>query len=1180
MKYDHKKVEGKWQKIWQKEGIYEPSFAPASAKAAAGKKASKGKPDIKGKSANRRKPFYNLMMFPYPSAEGLHVGNAYAFIGTDIHGRFKRMQGDDVFEPIGLDGFGIHSENYALKIGAHPMKQAKVSEKRFYKQLASLGNGFSWNENLETYDPAYYKWTQWIFTQLFKKGLAYRKKQSVNWCPSCKTVLADEQVIAGKCERCSTVVIKKELEQWFFKITDYAERLLNNIEGLDWSEKVKIAQRNWIGKSEGAEIDFEVKTKEKPNFLILHGYTGSPRENKYPWIRKELEKRGYKVSIPELPNTNNPNEKEQVDYVLKNCKLDKNTVLFGHSLGAVVALKVLQKANKPIAKLVLGAAAIDPKFSKERRPYWDNFNWDFNFKKINSLVSDKVVISDINEPHRAAYMRYLTEKLSAKLIEEKSVKKHFTGPTEPAILDNLTTSIKVFTTRPDTLFGATYMVLAPENELIPNLKSQISNLKEVETYIKKAARKSEEERLADDNDPSTGSGRGKTGVELKGIEAINPVNGKEIPVWAADYVLTGYGTGAIMAVPAHDERDFEFAKKYKLPVIQVVAPYFTDKDGKDAVRNDKKTIKRKTAYAFLWDRKNNRYLCLDWEKFGWHSGIIGGVEDGEDYVKAGKREIVEETGYKNIKFVKYIGGEAHSHFFAHHKDVNRYAVGQGMLFELIDGKKNDDSEIDLKNHKPVWIEAARMKDWLNLANFKYMWQILEDGKECFADYGVAMNSGKFDGLDSETARWKITEFAGGKRKTQFRLRDWLISRQRYWSAPIPMIFCEKCATAGKGERKEMPGWYSVPENKLPVKLPFIKDFRPKGKGKSPLATVKSFYETKCPNCGATARRETDVSDTFLDSSWYFLRYPSIHSAHSGQVPWDSAITKRWLPVDMYIGGAEHSVLHLLYSRFLTMFFKDCGLIDFEEPFSKFRAHGLLIKEGMKMSKSKGNVVNPDEYIKNFGADTLRMYLMFLAPYEYGGDFRDAGIIGVKRFLERVWKMGTADSFAKTATENKKIKQALHATIKKVTEDIAELRYNTAISAMMILLNEFEADCKNVTKNDFENLLKLVAPFAPHMSEELWQILTNGKSQIANRKFKSIHLEKWPEYDKNLIKSETFTLVIQVNGKVRDSMEVLAGISREEAEKLALNREKIKNIIESASAKKVIYVPGRLVNIVV
>ena len=1149
MKYDFKKIEAKWQKEWLKKKTYEPDIKKA------------------------KNSFYNLMMFPYPSAEGLHVGNAYAFIGSDIYGRFRRMQGEDVLEPIGLDGFGIHSENYAMKIGAHPMKQAKVSEKRFYKQLASLGNGFSWDEKLETYDPAYYKWTQWIFTQLFKKGLAYRKKQPVNWCPSCKTVLADEQVIAGKCERCSTIVIKKDLEQWFFKITDYAEKLLKNIEGLDWSERVKIAQRNWIGKSEGAEIDFEVKTKDKPNFVLLHCFGGSPNDDFFPWLKKELEKHGYKVQVPLLPHSDKSraNEKDDMDVFWKKVKLDKNTIIVAHSLGSVIALKALEKLKHPIRKLVLAGGFLEPKFKDHDRSFSKTFSWKFNFNKIKANANNIVVIQDLNDdiiPREQAIK--LSNALDVKLIEIPAGAPHFNSAKEPFILENTIDSVRVFTTRPDTLFGATYMVLAPEHELIPNLKSQILNLKEVDNYIKKAKTKSEEERIAE--------GKEKTGVELRGIKAINPVNGKEIPVWVADYVLTGYGTGAIMAVPAHDERDFEFAKKYKLPVIQVVAPYFSTSEGKDAVRKDKKTIKRKTAYAFLWDRKSNRYLCLDWEKFGWHSGIIGGVENSEDYVKAAKREISEETGYKNIKFVKYLGGEAHSHFFAGHKDVNRYAVGRGMLFELVNDKRTEISSEDLKNHKPVWIESSRMKDWLNLSNFKYMWQILEDGKECFADNGITMNSGKFNGLDSKTARWKITEFAGGKRKTQFRLRDWLISRQRYWGAPIPMVYCEKCATAGNGERKEMPGWYSVPENKLPVKLPFVKDFRPKGTDKSPLATVKSFYETKCPKCGAKARRETDVSDTFLDSSWYFLRYQSVKNS---KVAWDKAITKKWLPVDMYIGGAEHSVLHLLYSRFITMALHDMGVLDFsakggsasggDEPFAKFRAHGLLIKESAKMSKSKGNVVNPDEYIKNFGADTLRMCLMFLAPFEYGGDFREGGIIGIKRFLERVWKMGTSGSFGKSS-DNRKIKQALHATIKKVTEDISELRYNTAISALMILLNEFEADAKNVTKDDFKNFLKLIAPFAPHISEELW------RNALGNRN--SIHLEKWPEYDRNLIKSETFTLVIQVNGKVRDSINVPADIDRKEAEKLALNREKIKNIVESADVKKVIYVPGRLVNIVI
>ena len=818
--FNHQKVEKKWQRIWQKEKIYEPNLKRA------------------------KKPFYNLMMFPYPSAEGLHVGNMYAFTGSDIYGRLKRMQGYDVFEPIGLDGFGIHSENYALKIGTHPAKQAKISEKRFYKQLKLIGNGFSWNEHLETYDPEYYRWTQWIFIQMFKHGLAFRKKSSVNWCPGCKTVLADEQVINGKCERCSSKVIKKELEQWFFRITRYAERLLRNLEKIDWSEKVKISQKNWIGKSEGALIQFPISTVAEGN---------SPE------------------GLSQFP-------------------------------------------------------------------------------------------------------------------------------------------ITVFTTRPDTLFGTTYLVLAPEYPLIKNLEFRIKNLGEVKKYISRAKRKSEQERISE--------AREKTGVQLKGIFAINPANKKEIPVWVADYVLASYGTAAIMAVPAHDKRDYEFARKFNLPIIEVIKP----------------------------------------------------------------PENVKENIYE---------GE-----------------------------------------------------------------------------GIMINSGKFNGLASEKARWKITEFVAGKKKIQYRLRDWLISRQRYWGPPIPIIYCKNC------------GAVPVPEKDLPVKLPFVEDFRPKGKGVSPLASVKSFYETKCPKCGKKARRETDVSDTFLDSAWYYFRYPSTRSARSGQVPWDSQITKRWLPVDMYIGGAEHAVLHLLYSRFLTMVFYDLRLLHFEEPFSKFRAHGLLIKEGAKMSKSKGNILNPDDYIKKFGADVFRMYLMFLAPFEQGGDFRDAGILGIKRFLERVYRLiSNRDYQRKSAYSSASISvtKLLHQTIKKVTEDIENLHYNTAISALMTLFNELEKK-PSLEIGNWKLVIKLLAPFAPHLTEELYQQLKTQNSKL--KTFRSIHLEPWPKYDPKLIQEEKFELVIQINGKVRDKVSVSTDISQKEAQEIAFSREKIKNWLKGKKTKKTIFVPKRLINIVV
>jgi len=892
--FNPQKIEKKWQRIWQKEKIYETNLEKA------------------------KKPFYNLMMFPYPSAEGLHVGNMYAFVGSDIYGRFKRMQGYDVFEPIGLDGFGIHSENYALKVGTHPAKQAKISEKRFYKQLQMIGNSFSWDKRLETYDPEYYKWTQWIFIQMFKNGLAYRKKASVNWCPSCKTVLADEQVINGRCERCSNNVLKKEFEQWFFKITKYAERLLKNLDKIDWSEKVKIAQRNWIGKSEGALIKFPIK------------------------LHKARISRGSKTN--------------------------------------------------------------------------------------------RGALADLPQP----------------------------------------ASVEVFTTRPDTLFGATYLVLSPEHPLLQiSILNLIKNSKEVKNYIKKTKGKSEEERIAE--------GKEKTGVELKGIKAINPANKKEIPIFVADYVLASYGTGAIMAVPAHDQRDFEFAKKYKLPIKQVIVP--------QNIRVNPRIYQRESALS-----------------------------------------------------------------------------------------------------------------------------------EAYEGEGVLINSGRFNGLPSEKARWLITKFVGGKKKNQYHLRDWLISRQRYWGPPIPIIYCRKCwenlNSKSKNQKLKLKEGidytvfdgkeyiiHPVPEKDLPVKLPFVKDFRPTGKGVSPLASVKSFYEVKCPVCGSKARRETDVSDTFLDSAWYYIGYLILGNQKSKSKienwklkiensPFSSPVIRKWCPVDMYIGGAEHAVLHLLYSRFLAMVFHDLGIIHFEEPFSKFRAHGLLIKEGAKMSKSKGNVVNPDEYIKKFGADILRMYLMFLAPFEYGGDFRDAGILGIKRFLERVWRLSKEMSLRakRSNLRDKKIASGycprndylldrlLHQTIKKVTEDIENLRYNTAISALMILFNEIEKNKESIVNSQWSMFLKLLAPFAPHLSEELWQQLRTQNSKL--KTFRSIHLEPWPTYDPKLIEEEKFELVIQINGKARDKVLVEVNISQKEAENIALSREKIKNWVGNKEVKKIIFVPKRLINIVV
>ncbi len=855
MKYNHRRIETKWQNAWARRRTYEP--------------------DLDRQSASRRKPFYNLMMFPYPSAEGLHVGNMYAFTGSDIYGRLKRMQGNDVFEPIGLDGFGIHSENYALKVRKHPAQQAKISEKNFYRQLQSIGNGFAWEERLETYNPDYYRWTQWLFLQLFNNGLAERKKAEVNWCPSCKTVLADEQVLpAGDCERCGTIVIRKELEQWFFKITKYAEKLLKNLKKIDWDERVKVAQKNWIGKSEGAEIDFEV---------------------------------------------------------------------------------------------------------------------------------------------------------------EGGVQK-----------------ITVFTTRPDTLFGATYLVLSPEHELLRSGVLEIKNRIRVDSYVRKAKEKTSEERL---------TAKEKTGVELSGVTVINPANKKKISVWVADYVLASYGTGAIMAVPAHDERDFEFAKKFKLPMTIVVCPHYPKK------------------------------TCLS---------------AGRPCLSAGRP-------------------------------------------------------------CPVLTEA-------------------------YAGEGHLVASGKFDGMIPKEAGKKITAFVEGRAKIQYRLRDWLISRQRYWGPPIPLIFCGTCAETvqkkshtkkyTKGE-KENPGWIAAPEKDLPIKLPNIKNVRPTGKGESPLASSPSFYKTVCPKCGGSARRETDVSDTFLDSAWYFYRYLDTTNAKE---PFQKSRARKWLPVHMYIGGIEHSVLHLLYSRFIAMALKDLRHIEFEEPFTVFRGHGLITKDGAKMSKSKGNVVVPDEYIKKFGADALRMALMFIGPFQDGGDFRDSGIVGTTRFLERVWRL-----YHEIDGTSGPVSRVLHKSIKKITEDIEQLRYNTAISELMIMLNQFERRKERVAKKDLRTFLLLLAPFAPHITEELWsRFFADKKSGILDSRresgrkkatFNSIHTESWPSYDAKSTEDETFSLVIQINGKVRDKVSVNKGIGKEEAIRIALTRERVKKFMGAKKAKKLFFVPDRLISIV-
>jgi leucyl-tRNA synthetase len=818
--YNPAEVERKWQARWDEQGVNTWT---------------------RDELLKAEKPFYNLMMFPYPSAEGLHVGNIYAFTGADIYGRFKRLQGFDVFEPIGFDAFGIHSENFALKQGIHPGELIPRNVERFTRQLRRVGFMYDWNHTVDTTDPSYYRWTQWIFLQLYKNGLAEKKAAPVNWCPSCQTVLSNEQVVGGECERCGTPVEMRFLSQWFFRITDYAGRLLENLKHIDWSDTTRKAQENWIGRSEGAELEF------------------------------------------------------------------------------------------PIAR---------PKVADDR--------------------------------HEAA-----------RIQPEKPV-------------------IRVFTTRPDTVFGATYMVLAPEHPLVERITPP-ERREAVDAYRRQASAQDLVTRKKTD--------KTKTGVDT-GARAVNPATGQEIPVWIADYVLMEYGTGAIMAVPGHDERDFEFATQFGLPIVRVVA-------------------------------------------------------------------------------------------------------GEGQ-----------DAETPLA--------------------------------EAYTGPGRLVNSGQFDGMEVDEAKKAATEWLAQKglaeARVNYRLHDWTISRQRYWGPPIPILYCDECGTV------------PVPEDQLPVLLPQIADYKPDASGVSPLARHEEWYITTCPTCGGKARRETDVSDTFLDSAWYFLRYPS---SHDDGAPFDPAITKRWLPVDSYIGGNEHAVLHLLYARFITMALKDFGLIDFEEPFTRFRAHGLIVKDGSKMSKSKGNVIVPDEYIAHWGADTFRAYLMFLGPYQEGGDFREAGISGPYNFLNRLWD---AVLSSKDRPLDAEVEQKLHATIKKVTEDSEALSFNTAIAAMMEYLNVVRAGGRTPERAAVEPLVRLVAPYAPHVAEELWERLGHADSIFRTA--------TWPDYDEAKTVADRVEFVVQVNGKVRARMPMARGITEDAAREAALADEHVQRFIDGKQVRKTIFVPDRLLNLVV
>ncbi len=956
-KYSHKGIEKKWQEKWREENLN------------------------KVEENSDKKNYYVLDMFPYPSGDGLHMGHTESYTASDIIYRFKKMQGYNVLHPQGFDSFGLPAENYAIKTGVHPKETTKVNTDNYLEQMRMLGLGHDLDHLVYTSDPSYYKWTQYLFGKFFENGLVVQKTDTINWCSSCNTGIANEQVEGGKCERCKTEIEQREVPGWFFKITDFADELIDDLDKVDWPEHTKKNQKAWIGKSEGAKIKFKVET-----------------------------------SIDRVSNDSN-------------------------------------------------------------------------------------------------------------------------------------LEIEVFTTRPDTLFGVTYMVLAPEHDLIKNEKLRIKNVDEVQDYIRETQKKSELDRM---------ESKEKTGVELKGVKAINPANDEEIPVFIADYVLAGYGTGAIMAVPAHDERDFEFAKRFDLEIRDAVEPLFIDKTESSSPRESLDFIERDAIIAIVKHWSEDKYLILKWKKVNWTTFITGGIEESQTAEEAARREVLEETGYKNLKLIKELG-ISHSKFFHNPKNVNRFAHFHSFYFELENDECDDILESEKEKHEITWMSEKELKKISLPEDQEYILNKIHGGK-LFDGSGFLVNSEKFDGMDSDESKTKITEFVGGEMTSTYRLRDWSVSRQRYWGCPIPIVY------SPEGEAK------FVGEENLPWTLPEDVDFVPTGE--APLKNSKELHERVEKLFGKGWTPEVDTMDTFVDSAWYFLRYPDTENENEFC---SAEKLKQWFPIDIYIGGAEHTYMHLLYARFFVKAMKKIGLIDFDEPFVKLRHQGMVLdKEGVKMSKSKGNVINPNEMVKRFGADAVRSYMMFAAPLEDDVVWNEDNIVGVYRFLEKVWKVCTEKELiecgaGKCEEVPKEIKTALHKTIKKVTEDIESLSFNTAISQMMIFVNE-ALKHEKLPKAALEKFLILLAPFAPHMTEEIWREVFKNE--------KSIFLAEWPQFDPKMIKDDVIELIVQVNGKLRDKIKVEAEISEENAKTKALESEKVKNHIEGKEIRKVIFVKGRLLNIVV
>jgi leucyl-tRNA synthetase len=970
-RYNPKDIEPKWQRIWQETGVYTANLHSDKPKHLA------------------------FSMFNYPSGN-LHVGHAMNFTISDVKSRFKRQQGYEAYHPVGWDAFGLPAENYAIKAGVSPQESMGMLIPDYRVKYRAMGWSDDWEKEISTCVPEYYKWTQWIFVKMHEHGLAYQDSRWQWWCTKCQTVLANEQVIEGKCWRHDgpddPLVEKKEVKQWFFKITEYADELLEATEDLNWTESVKLAQKNWIGKSQGAEVQFKVK--------------GS----------KEV--------------------------------------------------------------------------------------------------------------------------------------------------------ITVFTTRPDTLFGATFMVLAPDHELVKKLTAADKKA-EVEAYVKEAAKKTEVERQA---------AKEKTGVFI-GTHAINPVNDQEIPIYIADYVLSGYGTGAIMAVPAHDERDFAFAKKHELPIASVIAKDFGDAlpDATDVTG----------PVVIGYDPTIKQFMSLLNGKMRWLCG--GGLEEGETYEQAAARELAEESGYTKIERLIQLGDPTYSYYYNPSKDSNRRSFSP-MFLAIIDSTEDNKQKLESheSNFKVVWSgldeiiadlekEPSGRGHWLEcLSRVPKAIEAYEKDIDYSTDLvegeGILFNSGKYNGLTTGEAREKIVADLEKKglatTRINYRMRDWSVARQRYWGAPIPVVNCPDC------------GPVVLEEKDLPVVLPELTDFKPSGDGRSALARAKDWLQTTCPKCDGPAERETDTMDTYVDSAWYMLRYLD---PFNQEKIFDSELANKWWSVDFYNGG-DHATAHLLYARFITRFFNKIGLIDNPEPFGQMLYNGKIVaKDGSAFSKTLGNGPDPLKIIEQgYGADALRTYLMFAAPLELGARWDEQGVPGAHRFLSRLWNLVQEYNEAKevklSKEQAKAVLSVVHRATCKITEDLEENRYNTAIAASMEAVNKLYLQKVKVPfgkseewQTALEFMTMLVGPFAPHIADELWQLLGHSDS---------IHKDHWPQWQEEYLTDDTITLVVQVNGKVRAQLQISKDASKDEAIEAAKADEHVKTYLDGKDIKKEIFVPGKLVNLVI